>query len=136
VPNPDCYSAEFRLKNTGEIEARSPTVSIRLPEHVGGKPFRDPRNLEAAFRDMSEVREDFFESEGRVAIIKPAPLLNPLLLPDHSVSFIGLAFRLSKHPLGSEISLEYRVDAEDMTPVTGVIKCKVPDNEADIVSHK
>jgi len=45
-------------------------------------------------------------------------------------------FRLSKHPLGSEISLEYRVDAEDMTPVTGVIKCKVPDNEADIVSHK
>jgi hypothetical protein len=49
-------------------------------------------------------------------------------------SFCDLAIRPSERPPGTPTSRGYRVDAEGMTPLPGVVEAKIPDNDADILS--
>ena len=65
-------------------------------------------------RGFQEIKEDFFEPNGKVARIAPLPPLAPTLLPEHSVKFNGLALQFRDYPPGSTITLKSRVDAEDM----------------------
>ena len=128
----DEMRVRFRLTNTGEASARSPTVTIRLPERVKGEaPLRGQGGrfgLPVAALDlypMRESREDIFEPNGRVAIKKLGGV-NPVLMPDHSFTFEGLLLHLSDYKPGADVELEYRVDAEDMPPVHSKATAKVP----------
>lgn len=131
----DEFKANFRLKNTGECEARSPTVSIRLPANVRGEspPEKDTWGSGGMLvsspvfdpHAMSESRQDIFESDGRVAI-KEMGGINPLLMRGHSWEFDGLQFRLRHFPPGTAIELDYRVDAEGFGPTIGKLSVSVP----------
>ncbi|MGN6370358.1 MAG: hypothetical protein ACTHN5_19050 [Phycisphaerae bacterium] len=120
------YTIQLKLTNVGEVEVKRPTVSIRLPAGVEGSvPRREDRR--DAFRmpdlfGMTEEREDFFEPNGRVGMISPLPPANCILLTGHSTSFDALGLNLNAFPLGSELSLEYRIDAEDMSPIHGTLR--------------
>jgi hypothetical protein len=139
VGNSQRFKIEFRLKNVGESEVRNVTVSIRLPLGVTGKvPKEPPAEIEGPagyvirmpelpdMYGMAEIREDFFEVNGRVGTIDPLPRFNPLLLPEHSILFEGLGCDLSQYPEGSSIILEYRIDAEEMEPYLGRLEGTVP----------
>lgn len=131
----DRFKASFRLKNTGECEARSPTASIQLPEQVRGKAAQgnDVWNSGGMLASsvvfdpfaMSESRQDIFEPNGRVAT-KEMGGINPLLMPGHSWEFDGLQFRLRDFPPGTSIELNYRVDAEGFSPTIGKLSASVP----------
>jgi hypothetical protein len=130
------YTAEFRLKNNGDSEIRSPCVSIRLPPKVSAEepynhsdsgPFQLPKELRDPW-GMREDRQDFFEPSGRVGVIVAVPGIRSILLPGHSTDFRGLGFRENDYPLSSEISLEYRIDAEETQPIYGKVTGTVPDD--------
>src|SRR5262245_20031526 len=76
------YCAEFRLKNTGVAELRSPVVSIRLPGHYYAQPQWDPEDRTNRV-SMKDAMSDVFEPNGRIATVAPIPIL----LRDHSVTF-------------------------------------------------
>lgn len=128
----DKIYACFKLKNTGEIECRSPTVTIRLPDRIEGEVpeqfdemangFRMPRIDPWAAR---EIRSDLFEPNGRVSIWELGGM-NPVLLAGHSVDFDALGLLLNENPPGSTISLEYRVDAEGMQAIMGCVHATLP----------
>ena len=137
----DEFRATLRLKNTGECEARSPTVSIRLPSNVRGDlpPAEETWSAgemvavsRAAYDPfaMSESRQDIFEPDGRVAIKEMAGM-NPLLMPGHSWDFEGLLFHLRDFPPGTTIDLEYRVDAEGLSTLIGKLSATVPSQPED-----
>ena len=117
----DEFKACFRLKNTGGSTVRSPTVAIRLPEHVKGELPKERETIkigDAKFTmpvvDIWKAYEkisDLFEPDGRV-VIQELGGVNPILMPGHSFDFEALVFNLTSHPEGSIIELEYRVDAE------------------------
>jgi hypothetical protein len=115
------FTAVFKLTNVGEVEIKRPTVSIKLPSGVNGEvPRRSDPDAFAempALYGMVESIEDLFEPNGRVGIISPLPPLNSILLTGHSVSFDALGFNIASSPIGTELTLEYRIDAEDMTPI-------------------
>lgn len=120
----DKFKARFKLKNTGELAVRSPTLTIRLPSKVGGElPVASVPTF-----DLCRVYEktlDLFEPNGRVAIkVLGGP--NPVLMPGHSVEFEALVFRLADYPEDSDIELEYRVDAEESNSISGGLSRKVP----------
>lgn len=134
-------SASFRLKNTGEVAARSPTVSIRLPDNVEGErprklmqmPFGRPfemNNFEPWA--MTETREDLFEPNGRVAV-KELGGMNPILMPGHSWEFGGLGIPLRYFPPGSVLQLDYRVDAENGTPFYGSLTAHLPTSAQEFI---
>jgi hypothetical protein len=126
------FELRFRLRNTGEVAVRTPTVSVGLPENVATTrdKFEDV-GLGGRIRipdlfAFDESREDFFEPNGRVGVVEPIRGANPVLIQDHSVEFDGLVFRFKDYPPGSEFTLNYRIDAEDMAPIVGVLQVAVP----------
>lgn len=129
----DNFALIFRLRNVGEAPIGRPIVSIELPENISAKreeymqlPFGGQAKLpDFDIRGFSEVREDFFEPDGRVAQIAPLPPLDPLLLPEHSVKFDGLALSFRDYPPGCTISLGYRIDAENMEALIGTVETTV-----------
>jgi hypothetical protein len=124
----------FSLKNTGEVVARSPTVTIRLPDNIKGT---QPERFYNAGLGMQmkeidpwapyESVQDVFESQGRVMIWRLGGM-NPILMPDHAVTFNGLTMSLDDYPLGASFELEYRVDAEECPPMRESLVGKVPDD--------
>jgi hypothetical protein len=79
---------------------------------------------------MSDVKGDLFEPNGRIATVAPVPIL----LRDHSVTFFGLSLCLTNRHKGEIHPLEYRIDAEGMAPVTGVIQFRFPSEEKDLTT--
>jgi hypothetical protein len=121
------YCVEFRLKNTGDAELWSPVVSICLPDHFYAQPQWDPKDHTERV-SMKDARGDLFETNGRIATVTPTPIL----LRDHSVTFFGLAMHFPSRFRGTIVPLEYRVDAEGMAPVTGVIQFRHASEETDL----
>ncbi len=132
----DEFKGRFRLKNDGQAAAKSPTVTIRLPDRVDGTiPIKHQQcdggmgvSYSVPILDpwaMWESRQDIFEPNGRVGIQELGGM-NPVLMPGHSSTFEGLLFHLRDYPLGAEIKLEYGVDAEDMPPVRRSLVAIVP----------
>ena len=140
------FRVEFRLKNSGQATITNATLSIRLPPHVTAKSPRKPvKRLNAShplggvmdfgpdpssfelpeMLGFNECKEDFFESGGRVATYAMHPM-NSGLLPDHSLEITGLGFRCKDYPDGTDLALEYRVDADDMDPQRGVVARQIP----------
>lgn len=141
VERTNYFKLEFKLRNVGSASVRNATVSIRLPDNVSAEsPTSPPQEIEgpmglklpipqitmANFYDFYEIRDDFFESNGRVASCDPLPRFNPILLPDHSAVFDGLGFCKEDYPDGAELRIEYRIDAEDMDPLTGTLTGTIP----------
>lgn len=119
------FKLDFRLTNIGETEVRGATVSIRLPNDIGVEASM-PFNPYA----MVESTGDLFEPNGRIGIISPLSLVHPVLLTGHSVDFDGLDLNMRQYPFGSEIALDYRIDAEEMQPVAGTLRVPVsPESE-------
>jgi hypothetical protein len=126
------FTITFKLTNRGDAAVRGPIVTIRLPDKVrGARPTRYECLgldifVESALQlgDTYEATRDFFESNGRVGISHPSPI--QALLPGHSLGFQGLGLRERDYPLGSELSFEFRVDAEDMVPFVGKVMGRVP----------
>jgi hypothetical protein len=129
IPDPQYgYSCvEFRLKNTGDAELRTPVVSIRLPDGYYAEPQWDPKDQTVRI-SLKEVKGDLFEPNGRIGIAAPIPIL----LRDHSVTFFGLSLHMPSRLQGTTVSLEYRIDAERMAPVAGVIQLRHPSEEKDL----
>ena len=125
--DPDKFKAQFRLTNTGEKSERSPVVSIRVPDNADGMTYYWSEKSQgyggwAGGFGTCELRADLFEHEGRVAVMET----KVVLMPGHPFDFQGLTFHLADHPPESIVSLEYRVDAEDMTPFVGKVTAIVP----------
>ena len=139
----DQVKVKFRIKNSGEVEARTPVVSIRLPENVTGQvpprpPQSDPWNqmVDVAW-GMTEERQDLFEENGRVGVIHVVRGANPVLMPGHSTTFHGLGLRLVDFvEPGTMFSLDYRVDAEGMTPSVGTVTTTFPEKPEEILIEK
>ncbi len=140
----DEFALKFRLKNVGESAIRCPIVSIALPEKIAAEreqymeiPFGGRAKIpDFSVRGFTEIREDFFERNGRVARITPLPPSEPLLLPEHSVKFDGLALSFQDYPPGCTISLKSRVDAEDMQPIVGELVHAIPQVLADYLRSR
>lgn len=135
----DEFKAHFRLTNTGEVAVRSPAVTIRLPENVGGELPNDRTECEVeglgvvgSFPSFDpwkayEKTLDIFEPGGRVTIQELGGP-NPVLLPGHSFDFEALVFHLADYPNCSSVELEYRVDGEEISPIRGISRGRVPDS--------
>jgi hypothetical protein len=133
----DEFNAHFRLKNTGELAVRSPTVAIRLPKNVRGESPEKRETLKMGYPGSIvsvpifdpwktyEKTLDLFEPNGRVAI-KGLGGMNPVLMPGHSFDFEALVFHLADYPEGSSVELEYRADGEGIAPALGKLSSKVP----------
>lgn len=139
------FRIEFRLKNVGDATITNAKLSIRLPGNVTAEsPRKQPnRNTMQPFGSMidlgsnlssfempeifrfNETTEDFFEPGGRVATYSMPPM-DRVLLPDHSLEVIGLGFRCEDYPDGKELTLEYRLDADDMAPQRGNVSKRIP----------
>lgn len=139
----DQFHACFKLKNTGEAEAKSPTVTIRLPKGVkgetpekydefsvaGGMIGRVPRiNPWAATEEV----QDIFEPNGRVCNWRLGGM-NPVLMSGHSTEFEALTLRLKNNGPGTVLALEYRVDAEGMPPSLGRLEATIPSKAEDFL---
>lgn len=142
------YCAEFRLKNTGEVAERSPTVAIRLPEDVGGKLPQRFDKTDLGFGAVAsmpiidiwaadEEKSDLFEPDGRIAV-QVMGGANPVLMPGHTFDFEALVFNIADFDEGTPLILDYRVDAEGSATVEGKIETVIPplielltDNEED-----
>jgi hypothetical protein len=125
----DFYCAEFRLKNTGDAELRSPVVSFRLPDRFYARPQWDPK-LKTDKVSMTDAKGDLFEPNGRIGTVAPTLIL----LRDHSVTFFALSFLLGSRYRGETHPLEYRVDAEGMTPVTAVMQLRLASDESELMT--
>lgn len=136
---PDEFKARFRLRNRGERSVRSPTVTIRLPNNVGGELPDEKTEFELGptgrlgsipnFDPWKAYEKtlDIFEPEGRVTVQELGGP-NPVLLPDHSFEFEALVFHLADYPRGSNLELEYRVDGEGISPIRGILRDRVPES--------
>jgi len=121
------YCAEFRLTNTGESEIRSPTVSIRMPTGYYAPPYLDSSS-HADRIWMKDARADLFEPNGRIATAAPTPLL----LRDQAVTFFGIQSSFPNTLAGTSVPMDYRVDAEEMAPVTGQISFRHPSDGSEL----
>ena len=124
------YCAHFRLRNTGEAEIRSPTVSISLPD-TG--PFGEPKwddQVEMVLPSTRQLSSDLFEQNGRIATLSPTPVL----LRDHSVDFFGLSLFLGAKLDGSVQVINYRIDGEAMAPLLGRLQLARPAQASDLVT--
>ena len=83
---------------------------------------------------MSEERQDLFETNGRVGVIHVVRGVNPVLMPGHSTTFHGLGLRVRDFVESEAMfSLDYRVDAEGMTPSVGTVTTKFPAKPEEIL---
>jgi hypothetical protein len=134
------YFAHLSIKNTGEAELRHIVVSIRLPDLVGGQvPPERPYQTGSGPLAMTispmpvmwgaeEDRQDLFEPNGRVCRKAFPPFA--VVMPDHAERFDALRFHTKTTPLGSGLTLDYRIDAEDMAPALGRIEATIPSDRA------
>ncbi|MCA9008496.1 MAG: hypothetical protein KDB01_02060 [Planctomycetaceae bacterium] len=142
----DAVAARFKLKNTGESAVKHPTVSMRLPDGIGGK-MPKSRRVESTnmfivempdleLWGMEESRQDLFEEGGRVGVKQVVGGINPQLLSGHSEEFDGLSIPLEQYPPGTDFEMEFRVDSDDTPPVYGRVTVSIPtDPEALIVEE-
>ena len=149
------FRLEFRLQNVGDATITNAAISIRLPLNATAESPRKPSrritmkhplggeiDLGHNFGDyepmemfgFDEAIEDFFEQNGRIAKHKMHPM-NRGLLPDHTLEIRGLGFRCEDYPDGSELTLEYRVDADDMSPHVSKVSKLVPSGREWILQH-
>jgi hypothetical protein len=134
------FTANFRLKNTGESAVQSPVIAIQLPENVGGEvPDREQYLGESRSFGSSmtmrmpvidiwkavEEESDLFEPNGRVSI-KAMGGANPIIMPGHTFDFEALVFSAQNYPQGAAVELNYRVDGEDVPSATGALTATVP----------
>lgn len=136
----------FRLKNTGDAVVKHPTVSMRLPDGVGGKMPKLQRKksdsgmyIDDSILDMwgmSESRQDLFEEGGRVGVVQVVGGINPQLLSGHSKEFDGLSISLEQYTPGSALELEYRIDSDDTPPVFGRTTIALPTDAAAYICEK
>jgi hypothetical protein len=134
VPGTNKFYVRFCVKNVGDVAVRDVRVSIRMHGTMTAerpKPKRNPIDfrsytVEPIFCSFSESRQDFFEPAGRVAKCSPLAPLNPVLLSGHKTECEGVGVSREEFPDGSELSLDYRLDAADMSPRYGVVAGKVP----------
>jgi hypothetical protein len=120
------YMPEFQLTNTGDADVRSPTVSFR---RLKGMAARPPNHQ--VILVLKEWKADFFEPNGDVVLVRLMAVANPILLRGHAAPFKVLYFPLSAFPPGTVVPLEYRLDGEDMAPVTGRIDITIPGSAAE-----
>ena len=124
------YCVHFRLQNTGEAEIRSPTVSIALTDcGPFGEPMWEDRT-EVTLPSTRQISSDLFEQNGRIASISPAAVL----LRDHSVDFFGLSHSHGSRFDGSVQDMNYRIDGEGMSPLSGTLSISIPAKVTDLVS--
>ena len=133
------FQLQFRLRNTGEVAIHNPTVSFALSHYMNAYSKKyielvgDRRIEMNSFSRFEECREDFFEPNGRIAQIMPMPPMNPVLIKGHSVEFEGLQCSYSHHfphkfAPTNNVCTQYRIDAEDMTPIIGELTYTFPDD--------
>lgn len=115
------YKPEFRLTNTGDADIRSPTVSFRVLKGMEAKP---PNHNVGVV--LKQWKEDFFEPNGDVVMVRLMAVANPVLLQGHSAPFKVLYFPLSEFPPGTTVTLEYRLDGEETPPTAGKIDITIP----------
>ena len=123
------YCAHFRLRNTGEAEIRSPTVSIDLDDQLFGEPKWNDQ-IELKLPCTRELPSDLFRSNGRIATIAPASLL----LRDHTVDFFSLALFYGSKLDGTVQTLNYRVDGEAITPLFGSLELVRPTDASTLTT--
>jgi hypothetical protein len=123
------YCAHFRLRNTGEAEIRSPTVSIDLTDQLFGEPKWDVQ-IELKLPSTKQLSSDLFRANGRIASIAPSPVL----LKDHSVDFFGLSLFYGSKLDGAAQTLSYRVDGEAMSPLLGELELMRPSDPSSLVT--
>lgn len=103
-PHDSSFQAYFRLKNDGDRHVLFPTVILRLP-----------KNVTAAGIGRGWIEEhsgDFFEPNGRVGIAKPMSDAEPLLSGHHK-DFFGLVIPEEHYIIGSNVAIDYQIDAQD-----------------------
>lgn len=125
----DYYCAQFRLRNTGNVEIRSPAVSLRLTNMLFGEPQWGPK-VHTSLLSMHQVSSDLFEQSGRIATLAPAPIL----LRDHSIDFYGLSFNLGSRYAGTVLQVAYRIDGEGMAPSSGVLRPSLASKDDDLIT--
>ena len=125
----DYYCAHFRLRNTGEAEISSPTVSIDLTDQIFGEPKWDDQ-IEVKLPCTKQMSSDLFRANGRIATIGPSAVL----LRDHSVDFFGLSLHHGSKLDGSAQKLSYRVDGETMSPLLGELELTRPVEPSSLVT--
>ncbi len=135
VGSDDEFKARFQLKNLSNSSVRSPVVAISLPDGVQGKCPREYHrsklgNVSAAVPvfnpfGMDEKVQDLFEPGGRIGIIEMHPA-NPVLMADHTWDFDGLGLKLKVTKPGTDLTLKYRVDAENISVVVKSLVVKIP----------
>jgi hypothetical protein len=54
-----------------------------------------------------------------------------MLIHDYSIFIDALGLKITTSPVGSEISLEYRIDAEGVPSTRGIVRGVVPANFLD-----
>ena len=123
------YCAHFRLRNTGEAEIRSPTVSIDLTDQLFGEPKWDEQ-IEIKLPCTKQMSNDLFRTNGRIATIAPSSVL----LRDHSVDFFGLSLYYGSKLDGTAQTLSYRVDGEAMSPLLGELELIRPLETSSLVT--
>jgi len=111
------------------VEIRSPAVSLRLLDTQFGEPQWDPQ-VQTTLVSTRQISSDLFESNSRIATVTPMPIL----LRDHSVDFFGLSLHFGSRYDGTEQEITYRIDAEGMAPVCGVLGLRLPDKDTDLVT--
>lgn len=124
------YCAQLRLRNTGDAEIRSPTVSLNLP---GKGWFGEPQwdsHVHVALPSTRQVSSDLFEPNGRIATLTPTTVL----LRDHSVDFFGLSLHTPSKFDGTDLELSYRVDGEAIAPVFGTIRFTRPASSSELIT--
>lgn len=130
----------FRLKNTGEMMARHPTVSVRLPENIAGRKPPDKMSVPGGFVTLPsfdmwaavESRQDIFETNGRVMLWELGGA-HPILMPGHSLQFDALTVWGSRENAGTNVTLEYQVDAEGFPPTRGTAEARIPAAVAELL---
>lgn len=146
VENGMTFRLVFRMKNVGQATIANASVSIRLAENMTAESPRKPRRRnkisdptgglidlpDFSIMEMPEMfgfnecTEDFFEPDGRVGTYSMHPNYRGLL-PDHSLEIVGLGFRWKDYPGGTELKLDYRIDANEMAPQCGSVSKRIPD---------
>ena len=125
----DYYCAQFRLRNAGDAEIRSPTISLNLGKTLYADPRWDSK-VQTTLASCKQIASDLFEANGRIATLTPAAVL----LRDHSIDFYGLSWHLSGRQAGSPITIPYRVDGEGMVPILKEIRITLAVNDAELVT--
>lgn len=138
---PDHFGAMLKVKNSGETDLVSPTVSIQLPESVGGELpklgnvpddfiVRNAQPFQTT--PMKSQVQDLFEENGKIGIKQAAESV--VIHPDHSMLFWGLSFRVRNFPFGSQLNLNYRIDSRGSQPIRGQLSAIVPSSQLEFTS--